>query len=74
MKPHSAPSGLPPTFAFRFSTTWTSEQALAVVELLDELREKIWARYELQLMELIREDRRPPAHDTHDAEPDDPPF
>jgi len=25
--------------------TWTPEQALAVWEMLDELREKIWTRY-----------------------------
>jgi hypothetical protein len=25
--------------------TWTAEQALAVWEILDELRRKIWARY-----------------------------
>ena len=25
--------------------TWTPEQALAVFELLDEIREKVWARY-----------------------------
>ena len=28
--------------------TWTAEQALAVWEMLDELREKIWARYSCQ--------------------------
>ena len=27
--------------------TWTAEQALAVWELLDEMREKIWARYSI---------------------------
>jgi hypothetical protein len=25
--------------------TWTPEQALAVFELLDEIRDKIWSRY-----------------------------
>ena len=29
--------------------TWTAEQALAVWEMLDELREKIWVRYSSQL-------------------------
>jgi hypothetical protein len=29
--------------------TWTAEQALAVWEMLDELRAKIWARYSCQL-------------------------
>ena len=36
---------------------WTPEQALAVVELLDDMREVIWKRYQLQLDELIRDQR-----------------
>ena len=74
MKYPTAPTGLPLTIAFTIPATWTAEQALAVYELLDELREKIWAHYDLQLMELIREDRCPPAHDTADTALDDPPF
>jgi hypothetical protein len=35
--------------------TWTAEQALAVWELLDEMREKIWARYRFQLQDLLAE-------------------
>ena len=34
---------------------WTPEQALAVFELLDDLREKIWVRYSVQLQELLEE-------------------
>ena len=34
---------------------WTAEQALAVWEMLDELREKIWARYSCQLQDLFAE-------------------
>ena len=37
--------------------TWTAEQALAVWEMLDDLREKIWARYSCQLQELLAEQR-----------------
>ena len=36
---------------------WTPEQALAVYDFIDALREAIWARYGLQLVELMREDR-----------------
>lgn len=36
---------------------WTPEQALAVWELLNDLAERIWARYEIPLIELIRTDR-----------------
>ena len=37
--------------------TWTAEQALAVWEMLDQLREKIWARYSCQLQQLLAEER-----------------
>ena len=35
--------------------TWTAEQALAVYEMLDELRQKVWTRYSCQLQELLAE-------------------
>jgi hypothetical protein len=38
--------------------TWTADQALAVWEMLDELREKIWARYSCQLQDLLAEQQR----------------
>ena len=41
---------------------WSPEQALAVYDLLNELAQSIWDRYELQLLELIR-----PQLDEHDA-------
>jgi hypothetical protein len=40
--------------------TWTPEQALAVFELLDELREKIWTRYGNQMQELMAEQQQYP--------------
>jgi len=36
---------------------WSPEQALEVIELLDDLREVIWARYRLQLQDLLRGQR-----------------
>jgi hypothetical protein len=48
--------------------TWTVEQALAVWEMLDELREKIWARYSCQLQDLLAEERRCAAVDNGDAD------
>ena len=35
--------------------TWTPEQALAVFELLDEIRDKIWSRYGVRLQDLLQE-------------------
>jgi hypothetical protein len=39
--------------------TWTAEQALAVWEMLDELREKIWDYYRFQLQDLLAEQQHP---------------
>lgn len=35
---------------------WSAEQALAVWEFLDEIAGFVWERYELQLLELIRDE------------------
>jgi hypothetical protein len=48
--------------------TWTAEQALAVWEMLDELREKVWTRYSCQLQELLAEERRCAAVDNGGAD------
>jgi hypothetical protein len=40
--------------------TWTPEQALAVFDLLDKLREKIWTRYGGQMQELMAEQQYGP--------------
>ena len=40
--------------------TWTAEQALAVWEMLDELRTKIWVRYGCQLQGLLAEQQPDP--------------
>lgn len=51
------PSGLLGGIPFIIQDDWKPEQALAVVELLDDLREVIWSRYQIQLQELLREQR-----------------
>jgi hypothetical protein len=38
---------------------WTPQQALAVYELLDELRECILSRYDMQIMDALREECAP---------------
>ena len=47
--------------------TWTAEQALAVWELLDQMREKIWPRYGFQLQDLLAEQQLCPDIDNADA-------
>jgi len=42
------------TIPFEVPAYWAPEQALAVVELLDDLRELIWAHYNVRLIELIQ--------------------
>ena len=46
--------------------TWTAEQALAVWEILDQMREKIWARYSCQLQDLLAEEQPCPHLDNGD--------
>jgi hypothetical protein len=38
-------NGLPLTIPLEIPAYWTPEQAFAVVELLDDLRDRIWAHY-----------------------------
>ncbi|MBX3670860.1 MAG: hypothetical protein KF778_20870 [Rhodocyclaceae bacterium] len=59
---------------------WTPEQALAVFEFLNDLKDCIWDRYGLFIQARLRRDRstrvprvpRPPP--IHEPDPDDPPF
>ena len=43
---------------FAIPAYWSPEQALAVFELLDDLRDKIWAHYGLCLQQLLAEQPR----------------
>ena len=45
---------------------WTAEQALAVYEFLDDLRERVWDHYREQIQEQCRIDRNA----LDDAQPD----
>ena len=41
----------------RLPDYWTPAEALAVYELLNDLAEAIWNRYEVELIEHLRNDR-----------------
>lgn len=41
--------------SFAIPSEWTAEQAMAAIDLLDELREHIWGLYERELTEAYRE-------------------
>ena len=49
---------------------WTPEQTLAVYELVDELRERILSRYDMQIMDALREEcaPSPPLQSSSDPE------
>ena len=70
MTRHHQPSGLQRGLELLIDPHWSPEQAMAVVELLDDLRDRIWAHYDVALMTQFREE-----HVTrHDLEITDPPF
>jgi hypothetical protein len=55
MRTWHQPSGLSAGLPFTVDATWTPEQALAVWELLDDLRDRIWTHYGLAIQDLMRE-------------------
>ncbi len=59
MKPSHLPSGIERGIPFFIPDNWTPEQATAVFELLDDLREAIGRHYQVAITNYLREDRRP---------------
>jgi hypothetical protein len=57
MKNYHQPSGLNSGLDFLISSDWTPEQAWAVVELLDDLRDRIFNHYLVTIQELLHEER-----------------
>jgi hypothetical protein len=62
--------------AITLPTHWSPEQAVAVFELLDEMREHVWARYGLQIQHVLRDERSTaiPATDDINIDEADVPF
>jgi hypothetical protein len=67
---HHQPSGLNDGLNLLIDPHWSPDQAMAVIELLEDLRERIWAHYEVALLTTFREGRV--TH--HDVQTADPPF
>ena len=57
MKRYHPPSGLRRGLEFLIDPDWSPEQALAVIELLDDLRDRIGSHYERVLQQRLRDDR-----------------
>lgn len=55
MKPVPQLSGLHHGLAFLIAADWTPEQALAVFELVNDLRERIWQQYALQIQAQLQQ-------------------
>lgn len=70
MKGYHLPSGLHHGLEFLIDPNWSPDQALAIVELLDDLRDRICSHYGRVLQQQLRHDRvtRLPVNST------DPPF
>lgn len=57
MKPWQLPSGLKQGLPLIVQRDWTGEQAVAVIELLDDLRAVINNHYQPQILECLHEQR-----------------
>jgi hypothetical protein len=62
------------TFPLAIPAYWTPEEALAVFELVDDLRDHVWAIYQSGLQNLIRRQRHPGPVDSIVIDEDDLPF
>ena len=70
----SAPPAHARPITVEISRFWSSEEALAVFELIDDLRNKIWALYSDQLQALLCEQCTDPRADDRDDAIDTLPF
>jgi len=57
MKHLHLPSGLRSGISLLINKNWTTEQVVAVVELLDDLREVIYRHYQPQIVEFMCQNR-----------------
>ena len=58
MSRHHGSSDREPTLQLGIASDWTPEQAFAEVEMLEELREVIYAHYLQQIQDHLRADRQ----------------
>ncbi len=74
MKRWYLPSGLQQGIALIIQRDWSTEQAVAVVELLGDLQEVIYRQYQPQIQEFMRHDRGAGANASGVIHEDDVPF
>ena len=74
MKPWLLPSGLQSGIPLIIPKDWSTAQAVAVVELLDDLREVIMLHYQPQIQAFMRQDRCSDLHSCRENQKDEEPF
>ena len=75
MKPWLLPRLSPNEIPFYINEDWSPEQAMAVVQLLDELRDAIYNRYKIQLQKIDCKSIKPGNIIVfQDVDETDPPF
>ncbi len=57
MKLYHPPSGINQGLELLIDPNWSLDQALAVIELLDDLRDRIWSHYEIALQQKFLDER-----------------
>lgn len=70
MKLYHPPSGITQGLELLINSNWSPDQAMAVIELIDDLRDRIWSHYEIVLQQKFREERIT----EYDVDISDPPF
>ena len=57
MKLYHPPSGIKQGLELLIDPNWSPDQAMAVIDLLDDLRDRIWTHYEIALQKKLRDER-----------------
>ena len=57
MKLYHPPSGITQGLELLIDPNWSPDQAMAVIELIDDLRDLIWSHYEMVLQQKFRDER-----------------
>jgi hypothetical protein len=70
MKRCHRPSSIKQGLELLIDPNWSPDQAMAVFDLLDDLRARIWAHYEIALQQKLRDERVT----RHNVVISDPPF
>ena len=70
MKLYHPPSGIQQGLELLINPNWSPDEAMAVIELIDDLRDRIWSHYEIVMQQKLRDERLT----GYDVNISDPPF